>query len=137
MQQLPSVCDNRDSAEYLSNITSDELQGREYMQAMSRMLVIPCGGSTVNASGGFVEPGAVVSCREAFCSEGVSSEVAQQCRVNCQGHPFFCKESCEADEQSGTCQSSNGRRMRPFVSSRVAVGSKLSVKTLTTSSLRC
>ena len=26
------VCDNRDSAEYLSNITSDELQGREYMQ---------------------------------------------------------------------------------------------------------
>lgn len=104
VQQLPSVCDNRDTAEYLSNITPDELQGREYMQAMSRMLVIPCGGSTVNASGGFVEP-QVVSCREAFCSEGVSSEVAQQCRVNCQGHPFFCKESCEADEQSATCQS--------------------------------
>ena len=26
-------------------------------------------------------------------AEGVSSEVAQQCRVNCQGHPFFCPET--------------------------------------------
>ncbi|CAJ1425741.1 unnamed protein product [Effrenium voratum] len=100
--ELPSVCDGRDSAEYLANITAAELRGRQYMQAMSRMLVIPCGGTTVNASGVIVSAG--LSCREAFCPEGVSAEEELRCKTNCEKHPFFCKESCE-DEQSGACQS--------------------------------
>eukprot|EP00434_Breviolum_minutum_P026450 symbB.v1.2.023384.t1/scaffold2106.1/size89218/3 len=103
-QQLPSVCDGSDTAEYLSNMTAAEQEGRQYMQAMSRMLVIPCGGSTVNASESSASA-PVVSCREAFCPEGVSSELAEQCQSNCRRHPFFCKDTCEANELSGECQS--------------------------------
>ena len=103
-QQLPSVCDGSDTAEYLSNMTAAEQEGRQYMQAMSRMLVIPCGGSTVNTSESSASA-PVVSCREAFCPEGVSSELAEQCQSNCRRHPFFCKDTCEANELSGECQS--------------------------------
>lgn len=85
-------------------MTSDELLGRDYMQAMSRMLVLPCGGTTVNSTGGLLETG-VVSCRQAFCPEGVSEDEARRCQENCRSHPFFCKETCEANEQSGACQS--------------------------------
>eukprot|EP00913_Durusdinium_trenchii_P030010 g28122.t1 len=102
--QLPSVCDGSNSLEYLGNMTSDELLGRDYMQAMSRMLVLPCGGTTVNSTGGLLETG-VVSCRQAFCPEGVSEDEARRCQENCRSHPFFCKETCEANEQSGACQS--------------------------------
>ena len=35
MPGSPQVCDGRDSAEYLANITAAELRGRQYMQAAS------------------------------------------------------------------------------------------------------
>eukprot|EP00930_Biecheleria_cincta_P038314 TRINITY_DN2632_c0_g4_i1.p1 TRINITY_DN2632_c0_g4~~TRINITY_DN2632_c0_g4_i1.p1 ORF type:complete len:1915 (+),score=307.93 TRINITY_DN2632_c0_g4_i1:101-5845(+) len=103
VSELPSVCDGSDALEY--NVSEDERRGREYRDAMFRSLIIPCGGSTVNSTGSVVQTGRAMSCREAFCPEGVSKEKTDQCRSDCEMHPHFCVSACEGRARSAECQS--------------------------------
>jgi len=75
---------------------------------MNRALVMPCGGSTVNSSTGALIGGkaSAVSCREAFCPNGVSDGKVKSCAANCRKHPFFCTETCKnKDYEAPTCRS--------------------------------
>jgi len=103
VSELPSDCPGSNSAEYLASMTSDERRGREFMQAMGRQLVLPCGGHVVNASGEVQNTAEELSCRQAFCPEGASPEKAEGCQLDCEKHPTFCKETCQSDPTSAEC----------------------------------
>jgi len=101
--ELPSACPGSDSASYLASMSADETRGREFMKAMQRQLVLPCGGITVNETGVVEDRASAQSCRQAFCPEGVSAEKAAGCRTDCEQHPTFCKDSCAPDASSAAC----------------------------------
>eukprot|EP00931_Biecheleriopsis_adriatica_P029753 TRINITY_DN17609_c4_g1_i1.p1 TRINITY_DN17609_c4_g1~~TRINITY_DN17609_c4_g1_i1.p1 ORF type:complete len:1956 (-),score=450.68 TRINITY_DN17609_c4_g1_i1:314-6181(-) len=99
--ELPSVCPGSNTPEYLLAMSEDEQRGREYIEALQRNLVIPCFGSTADSTDGLA-----LSCRKVFCPEGVSEEKAKNCRLDCEQHPFFCKNTCAVNgESSAECQS--------------------------------
>ncbi|CAE8634204.1 unnamed protein product, partial [Polarella glacialis] len=100
------VCHGSSSPEYLASMSPDEARGREWTEAMQRLLIIPCGGSTVNSTGSVVQSGSAMSCRDAFCPEGASAEKKASCASDCEQHPFFCTATCaDFGAASAACKS--------------------------------
>mmetsp|Transcript_59235 Transcript_59235/g.105254 ORF Transcript_59235/g.105254 Transcript_59235/m.105254 type:complete len:1938 (-) Transcript_59235:102-5915(-) len=101
--ELPSVCENAQSPDYIAGMSDDERRGWTYVEAMMRQLAIPCGGSMVDSSGDLVT-GKTLSCAEAFCPEGASDEKKESCKLDCEKHPNFCEDAC-SNGPSATCES--------------------------------
>lgn len=73
--------------------TAAELRGQEYVNAMTRFLVLPCGGYMLDEQTNQVtQPANVASCAATFCpGVGLAST---NCAQECQKHPYYCAESC-------------------------------------------
>jgi len=86
--------------------TAAEAVGIAYVEAMTRKLVVPCGGSTVGGPNStLVHSATAVSCRANFCPQGASEELKQECASNCRIHPTFCSSTCVENSGSGACHS--------------------------------
>ncbi|CAE8631108.1 unnamed protein product [Polarella glacialis] len=98
-EELPAVCTDPNRVP-----TAAEEIGWTYVNSMQRVLVVPCGGSTI-FNGSVVTPASAVSCRANFCPQGASEERRSECQFECEIHPTFCKATCDADSNSAACQS--------------------------------
>jgi len=104
--ELPSACQDADSPQYLASMTTEEQRGRRFVEQITRQLVMPCGGATVDASGALSVPpeAAAVSCRKAFCPGEASDDKKKECKATCEIHPHFCQEACRSGSSSAECQ---------------------------------
>jgi len=103
--EFPSSCKAAQTPAYLASMSPEEQRGRKLVDQLTRQLVMPCGGTTVDALGVLSTPpaAAAVSCREAFCPGEVKEEKKTQCKADCKIHPNFCWEAC-TDRSSVKCQ---------------------------------
>lgn len=104
-EQLPSVCPGSDVwATDRSNLTADEVIGIDFVQAMSRHMVLPCGGSQL--VDGYIDTNvSAVSCASIFCPEPASEDLQKTCESNCKQEPSFCNVACDGlKEASLECQ---------------------------------
>ncbi|CAE7614492.1 Cacna1s, partial [Symbiodinium sp. CCMP2456] len=100
-EELPAAC----GPEVTRNISAAEQRGIAYVDQMTRSLVLPCGGSTVNSTGHMVLTAHGMSCADLFCGE-VDEEVKTQCRATCSQAPYFCVDACGPGlEGSAQCES--------------------------------
>jgi len=100
VEELPSKC----GGVAKSSMTAAEQRGQEYVEAMQRKLVLPCGGNMLQ--NGQVVQANVTTCRQVFCPTGVTSGVVESCRDQCKVSKsnFFCYNTCEKNENSAECQ---------------------------------
>jgi len=102
-EELPAVC----GADVVRTVSAEEQRGLDYVDKMTRLLVLPCGGSTVNASGHLVHSGKAMSCADIFCGE-VDDETKTRCNAACKKAPHFCVDACgpglEGSAQCESCQ---------------------------------
>ncbi|CAE7836442.1 unnamed protein product, partial [Symbiodinium necroappetens] len=100
-EELPAAC----GPEVTRNISAAEQRGIAYVDQMTRSLVLPCGGSTVNSTGHMVLTAQGMSCADLFCGE-VDEDVKTQCRATCSQAPYFCVDACGPGlEGSAQCES--------------------------------
>ncbi|CAE7681409.1 para [Symbiodinium pilosum] len=100
-EELPAVC----GPEVNRTVSDAELRGVAYVTQMTRSLVLPCGGSTVNSTGHMVLTAKSMSCADLFCGE-VDEEVKAQCQTTCRQAPYFCVDACAPGlENSAQCES--------------------------------
>lgn len=100
-EELPAAC----GPEVARNITPAEQRGWDYLNAMTRVVVLPCGGSMVNATGHVVMPGKPMSCADLFCGE-VDDGTKSRCEAACKTAPHFCVNACGPGlEGSAQCES--------------------------------
>lgn len=100
-EELPAAC----PASVERNISAAEQRGLDYVDAMTRQLVLPCGGSMVDANGQVVMTGKNMSCADLFCGE-VDQETKWRCSAACKSAPYFCVDACGPGlEGSAQCES--------------------------------
>ncbi|CAE7748709.1 unnamed protein product [Symbiodinium sp. CCMP2592] len=100
-EELPAACGPGVSR----NISAAEQRGIAYVDQMTRSLILPCGGSTVNSTGHMVLTAQGMSCADLFCGE-VDEDVKTQCRATCSQAPYFCVDACGPGlEGSAQCES--------------------------------
>lgn len=105
-EQLPSVCPGTDLWTVdRRNLTADEVVGIDYVQAMSRLMVLPCGGAQL-VEGRIDTNASAASCANLFCPEPASEEVQKTCETTCKNEPAFCSTSCDGLKKTSLeCQS--------------------------------
>jgi len=100
-EELPAAC----GPDVSRNISAAEQRGIAYVDQMTRSLILPCGGSTVNSTGHMVLTAQGMSCADLFCGE-VDEDVKTQCRATCSQAPYFCVDACGPGlEGSAQCES--------------------------------
>lgn len=99
LEELPHNCEGPRTTLPPRLIAAEQV-GLRYQAAMTRALVMPCGGTAV-VDGGLVEDAAsAASCRAAFCPGTIPEEKRASCEANCRIHPHFCIETCTGPEDS-------------------------------------
>jgi len=100
-EELPAAC----PASVERNISDAEQRGYDYVDKMTRHLVLPCGGSMVDTTGQVVYSGRNMSCADLFCGE-VDQETKWRCEAACKSAPHFCVDACGPGlEGSAQCES--------------------------------
>mmetsp|Transcript_49010 Transcript_49010/g.109896 ORF Transcript_49010/g.109896 Transcript_49010/m.109896 type:complete len:1733 (-) Transcript_49010:26-5224(-) len=99
-EELPSVCNVESEAgvaysAFTTEYAAAEKRGVEFIWAMQRAMVMPCGGTWIDENTGAVDRTlSSVSCRDTFCPE-VSQDKINTCRDECDHHTnLFCKDVC-------------------------------------------
>mmetsp|Transcript_29439 Transcript_29439/g.68551 ORF Transcript_29439/g.68551 Transcript_29439/m.68551 type:complete len:2248 (+) Transcript_29439:46-6789(+) len=99
-EELPSVCNvESEPGVAYSAFTEEyrelEMRGVEYIWAMQRAMVMPCGGSWIDENGAKDQSLQGVSCRDTFCPE-VSQDKKDSCHNECSHRQnLFCKDVCD------------------------------------------
>jgi len=96
--ELPANCLPSTKRSISPEMVAAEEIGKTYVDSMQRALIMPCAGSTVTDNTNVAFPGQAISCRQVFCSNGVSADKARSCSDNCEKHPHYCKRTCSGPE---------------------------------------